>query len=52
VGSFGVGHVSTVMCSNMRLARPPTYHFKRLLEEAYPNHVYPIKHKLKDCDIV
>jgi hypothetical protein len=36
----------------MRLVRPPTYHFKRLLEEAYPNHVYPIKHKLKDCDIV
>jgi hypothetical protein len=24
-------------------------HFKRLLEEAYPNHAYPIRKKLKDC---
>jgi hypothetical protein len=23
-------------------------HFKRLLEEACPNHVYPVKHKLGD----
>jgi hypothetical protein len=23
-------------------------HFKRLLEEACPNHAYPIRHKLKD----
>jgi Ni,Fe-hydrogenase III component G len=22
-------------------------HIRRLLEEAYPNHVYPIRHKLK-----
>jgi hypothetical protein len=29
--------------------RPPIDHFKRLLEEACPNHVYPIRHKLKDC---
>jgi hypothetical protein len=32
--------------------RPPTYHFKRLFEEACPNHAYPIKHKLKDCDMM
>jgi hypothetical protein len=26
--------------------------FKRLLEEACPNHAYPIRHKLKDCDMM
>jgi hypothetical protein len=35
-----------------RQACPPTTHFERLLEEACPNHVYPIKHKLKDCDMM
>jgi hypothetical protein len=29
-------------------ARPPTDNFKRLLEDAYPNHAYPIRQKLKD----
>jgi hypothetical protein len=32
--------------------RMPTYHFERLLEEACPNHTYPVKHKLKECDIM
>jgi hypothetical protein len=32
--------------------RPPMNHFKRLLEEACPNHTYPIKHKLKDCGMM
>jgi hypothetical protein len=27
-------------------------HFKRLLEEACPNHAYPIRHKLKDCGMM
>jgi hypothetical protein len=27
-------------------------HFKRLLEEACPNHAYPIWHKLKDYDMM
>jgi hypothetical protein len=31
---------------------PPTDHFERLLEEACPNHAYPIKHKLKDRDMM
>jgi hypothetical protein len=35
-----------------RQARPPINHFERLLEEAYPNHAYPVKHKLKDCDMM
>jgi hypothetical protein len=26
--------------------------FMRLLEEACPNHAYPIRHKLKDCDMM
>jgi hypothetical protein len=32
-----------------RQARPLTYHFERHHVEAYPNHAYPIKHKLRDC---
>jgi hypothetical protein len=31
---------------------PPIDHFKRLLREACPNHAYPIKHKLKDCNMM
>jgi hypothetical protein len=27
-------------------ARSPIDHIERLLEEAYPNHAYPVKHKL------
>jgi hypothetical protein len=51
-GKSGMGRVMTVVHSNKHKAWPPTDNFKRLLEEAYPNHVYPIKHKLKDCDIM
>jgi hypothetical protein len=32
--------------------RLPTDHLKRLLKEACPNHAYPIRHKLKDCDMM
>jgi hypothetical protein len=39
----------TTARSDKRPTRPPTDHFKRLLEEAYPNHAYPVRHKLKDC---
>jgi hypothetical protein len=34
------------------LVRPPTDNFRRLLEEACPNHVYPIRHRLKDCGMI
>jgi hypothetical protein len=27
-------------------------HIKRLLVEAFPNHVYLVRHKLKDCDMM
>jgi hypothetical protein len=32
--------------------RLPTDYFKRLFEEACPNHAYPIWHKLKDCGMM
>jgi hypothetical protein len=51
-GGFGVGCVTTVMHNEKRQARSPIYHFKRLLEEACPNHTYPIRHKLKDYDMM
>jgi hypothetical protein len=31
---------------------PPTYHFERLLKEVCLNHVYPIKHMLKDYNLM
>jgi hypothetical protein len=52
VGSFGVGQVLTAVHGNRHLVRTPIDHFKRLLEEACPNHAYPIKHNLKDCDML
>jgi hypothetical protein len=27
-------------------------HFKMLVERAYPNHTYPVHHKLKDCGMM
>jgi hypothetical protein len=40
-GGLGVRRISTTTHSNNRHVRPPTYHFKRLLMEACPNHAYP-----------
>jgi hypothetical protein len=48
VGSSGMGRASATTHSSRRLAWSPTNHFKRLLEEACPNHAYPIRHKPKD----
>jgi hypothetical protein len=45
-------YVAATGHSVKRQARPPINHFERLLEEAYPNHAYPVKHKLKDCDMM
>jgi hypothetical protein len=39
-------------CSVKSKAQTPTNHFERLLEEAYLKHTYPIKHMLKDCDMM
>jgi hypothetical protein len=57
VGNDSEASSSSVRCtltaahSDKRQVRPPTEHFKRLLEEACPNHVYPVRHKLKDYGV-
>jgi hypothetical protein len=51
-GGSSVRCISTAAHSNRRLARPPTDHFKRILDEACPNHSYPVRHKLKDCGMM
>jgi hypothetical protein len=43
---------AAVVDSSKRQARLPTDHFEKLLEETCPNHVYPIKHKLRDCGMI
>jgi hypothetical protein len=47
-----MGYIMTTRRSIKRQARPLIDHFERLLEEACPNHAYPIKHKLKDCSMM
>jgi hypothetical protein len=44
--------VETAPDSGKHQAWPPTDHFQWLIEEACPNHVYPIKHKLRDCGMM
>jgi hypothetical protein len=48
VRGSGMRHISTVVHSDKRPTRPPMDHFKRLLEDACPNHIYPVRHRLKD----
>jgi hypothetical protein len=48
----GVRHILTAARSDKRQSRPTMNHFKRLHEEAYPNHAYPVWHKLKDCGMM
>jgi hypothetical protein len=33
-------------------AQPPTDHFEKLMEETCLNHTYPVKHKLRDYDMI
>jgi hypothetical protein len=33
------------------LARSPTDHFEKLLKVTCPNHMFPVKHKLKECSM-
>jgi hypothetical protein len=44
--------ISTAARNNKRLARLPTDHFTRLLEEACPNRAYSVRHKLKDYSMM
>jgi hypothetical protein len=45
----GMVHIMTAIGSSRHQARSPMTHFEKLLEEACPNHTYPIQHKLNDC---
>jgi hypothetical protein len=51
-GSSGMGCVTTATRGGRRLTRMPSDHFKRLLDEACPNHAYLIRHKLKDYEMM
>jgi hypothetical protein len=52
VGGSGVRRTPAATQNDKRRARPSTFHFKRLLEEACPNHTNPVRHKLKDCSMI
>jgi hypothetical protein len=47
-----MGHILTTACSDKCPVRPSMDHFKRRLEESYANQAYPIRHKLKDYDMM
>jgi hypothetical protein len=47
-----VRRILTTAQSDKPPATPPIDHFKRLLEEACPNHTYPDRNKLKDYDMI
>jgi hypothetical protein len=51
-GRSSMRHISTTTRSGRRSAWMPTNYFKRLLEEACPNHTYPIRHKVKDYNMM
>jgi hypothetical protein len=52
MGGSSTRHTTTAVHSDKRTVRLPTDHFKRLLEEACPNHAYPVRYKLKDCGMM
>jgi hypothetical protein len=47
-----VGRIATAACSSKHQARPPIDHIKTILEEVFTNHTYPVKHKLRECDMM
>jgi hypothetical protein len=51
-GNSSMGHIATVAHGDRCQVRPSTDHFRRLLEKACSNHAYPIKHKLKNYDMM
>jgi hypothetical protein len=51
-GNSDIQCITTTRHSVKSQSWPPTKLFERPLEEACPNHVYPIKHKLKDCGMM
>jgi hypothetical protein len=51
-GGSGVVRIATTAGNNKRQAWPPTDHIEKLLEEAYTNHAYLVKHKIKGYDMM
>jgi hypothetical protein len=51
-GGSGVVRITTTAGNSKHQAWPPTDHIEKLLEEAYTNHAYPVKHKIKGCDMM
>jgi hypothetical protein len=51
-GGSSMRHILTTARSDKHPMRPPIDQFKRLLKEAYPNHSYTVRHKLKDCGMM
>jgi hypothetical protein len=51
-GGSDVVCVSTIAGSGKHQVQPPMVHFEKLLEEACPNHAYPIKNKLRNCEMM
>jgi hypothetical protein len=50
--SSGTKHAAAVVSSSKRQAQHPTDHYNRLLEETCLNPTYPIKHKLRDYNMM
>jgi hypothetical protein len=45
-------YVTAAGCDFKRQARQPNQHFEKLLESAYLNLAYQIKHKFKECTMI
>jgi hypothetical protein len=52
VGSYGPLCIMTTAHSDKLQVRLPIVHFRRILEAACPSHAYPVRHKLKICDMM
>jgi hypothetical protein len=44
--------VATAERDSKRQVQQPADHIKKLLEATCPNHVYPVRHKLKECTMM
>jgi hypothetical protein len=51
-GGSDVRRILITTCSDKHQPRPPTDHFRKLLKEACPTHVYFIRHKIKDYNMM
>jgi hypothetical protein len=51
-GDFDVELVTTAKRDSKHQAWQLTDHFKKLLKATYPNHMYPVRHKLKECTMM